>query len=103
MVMESIAITEKSPENIDHVCNCGAEESSKYPELDATLIPHAIRHGAIFGVLDSLQVGDGIILLAPHKPVPLLDQIETRTPGAFKVSFLKEGPERWHVQFVRKS
>ena len=99
--MESIAITEINTANGDHTCNCGAENTSNYPELDATLIPHAIRHAAIFGALDSLQVGSGMVLLAPHKPVPLLDQIEVRTPGAFEVSFLNEGPERWHVQFVR--
>ena len=101
--MESIAITEKSTDRGDHACNCGTEDASKYPELDATLIPHAIRHGAIFGALDSLQVGGGLILLAPHKPVPLLAQIEKRTPGAFEVSFLDEGPEKWQVQFVRQS
>jgi uncharacterized protein (DUF2249 family) len=101
--MESIAITEKNLDPSDHTCNCGSENTSNYPELDATLIPHAIRHGAIFGALDSLQVGSGMVLLAPHKPAPLLDQIEARTPGAFEVSFLDEGPERWHVQFVRQS
>ncbi|MDO8645153.1 MAG: DUF2249 domain-containing protein [Candidatus Planktophila sp.] len=101
--MESIAITEKNPVQSNHKCNCGDESTSEYPELDATLIPHAIRHGAIFGALDSLKVGSGMILLAPHKPVPLLAQIEKRTPEVFEVSFLDEGPEKWHVQFVRQS
>ena len=101
--MEPLEIIEISSEKDDHVCNCGAENVSAYPELDGTLIPHAIRHGAILGALDSLPVGSGMILLAPHKPVPLLDQIEKRTPGAFAVSFLNEGPEKWHVQFVRQN
>lgn len=100
--MESIAITEVSTSKNDHTCNCGTENSSEFPELDATLIPHAVRHAAIFGALDSLQVGGGMVLLAPHKPLPLLAQIETRTPGAFEVTFLQEGPDIWHVQFVRK-
>lgn len=101
--MESILTTEKNPGQSDHKCNCGDESTSEYPELDATLIPHAIRHGAIFGALDCLPVGSGMVLLAPHKPVPLLAQIEARTPGVFAVSFLNEGPEKWHVQFVRQS
>lgn len=101
--MKSIAITEKNTDKSDHACDCGTQNTSAYPELDATLIPHAIRHGAIFGALDSLQVGSGMVLLAPHKPVPLLAQIEVRTPGAFEVSFLNEGPDMWHVQFVRQS
>lgn len=101
--METILTTEKTPDQSNHKCNCADESTSEYPELDATLIPHAIRHGAIFGALDSLKVGSGMILLAPHKPVPLLAQIEARTPGVFEVSFLNEGPEKWHVQFVRQS
>lgn len=101
--MESIVINEKNPDQNNHKCNCGDEITSEYPELDATLIPHTIRHGAIFGALDSLKVGSGMILLAPHKPVPLLAQIEARTPGVFEVSFLVEGPKKLHVQFVRQS
>lgn len=100
--MESIEITEVSNSDGAHTCNCGAEDVSSYPELDATLIPHEIRHGAIFGALDSLKVGSGMILLAPHKPVPLLSQVEARSPGAFAVTFLNEGPEKWHVQFIRQ-
>lgn len=101
--MKSISITEKSAKNNDHACNCGAENQSGFPELDATLIPSAIRHSAIFGALDSLKAGSGMVLIAPHKPVPLLAQIEERTPGAFEVTFLNEGPEKWHVQFVRQN
>lgn len=100
--MESIQITEVSKHDDTHACNCGAENSSSYPELDATLIPHEVRHAAIFGALDSLNVGSGMVLLAPHKPVPLLAQIEARSPGAFEVTFLHEGPEKWHVQFIRQ-
>ncbi|MDP1719988.1 MAG: DUF2249 domain-containing protein [Candidatus Nanopelagicaceae bacterium] len=101
--MESIEITEISKNHDAHTCNCGAESNSSYPELDATLIPHEVRHAAIFGALDSLKVGAGMILLAPHKPVPLLAQLEDRSPGVFEVTFLNEGPEKWHVQFVRQN
>ncbi|HUW88357.1 MAG TPA: DUF2249 domain-containing protein [Candidatus Paceibacterota bacterium] len=101
--MESIEITEISKNNEAHTCNCGAESASNYPELDATLIPHEVRHAAIFGALDSLKVGAGMILLAPHKPVPLLAQLEDRSPGAFEVTFLNEGPEKWHIQFIRQN
>ncbi|MBI3429019.1 MAG: DUF2249 domain-containing protein [Actinobacteria bacterium] len=100
--MESIEITDVSTKEESHVCDCGAENSSNYPELDATLIPHAVRHAAIIGALDSLKVGSGMIVLAPHRPVPLISQIEERSPGAFDVSFLNEGPDKWAVQFVRK-
>ena len=99
--MENISVT-PAPNNIEsHSCRCGEEESSTFPELDATSIPHEIRHAAIFGALESIKKGGGMVLVAPHKPVPLLAQIEKKHPGVFTVSHLDEGPDKWHVQFIR--
>lgn len=55
-------------------CACGHEDDGALPELDATVIPHAIRHATIFGALDSIKPGFGMILVAPHDPKPLLAQ-----------------------------
>lgn len=71
------------------------------PVLDARSIPHAIRHGAVFGALDSVRVGSGIVLVAPHDPQPLLGQLERRSPETFEVSYLQRGPEEWHLQILR--
>lgn len=99
--MEIVEIT-KAPENAgSHSCRCGEESSTAFPELDATLIPHEIRHPAIFGALESLKSGAGMVLVAPHKPVPLLAQIERKHPGSYTVEFLDEGPEKWHIEFIR--
>lgn len=93
--MEPLSITET------HTCACG-EDHAALPELDARVIPHAIRHASIFGALSSLTPGKGLILIAPHDPLPLLTQIEERAPGAFEVSYLQRGPEDWKIQFVLK-
>lgn len=99
--MDIISITQ-APENLgSHSCRCGESESSTYPELDASLIPHEIRHPAIIGALESLKSGQGMILVAHHKPMPLLAQIEKKHPAIFSVTFLDEGPDKWHVQFIR--
>lgn len=99
--MEIIEIT-KAPENAgSHSCRCGEESSTSFPELDATLIPHKIRHPAIFGALESLKSGEGMVLVAPHNPIPLLAQIEKKHPGNFSVNFLDEGPEKWHIELIR--
>lgn len=95
--MEIIPISEAG----SHSCRCGEASSSVYPELDASLIPHELRHPAIFGALESLKAGQGMELVAPHKPVPLLAQIEKKHPGVFTVSHLDENPEKWRVRFVR--
>jgi uncharacterized protein (DUF2249 family)/iron-sulfur cluster repair protein YtfE (RIC family) len=83
-------------------CNCG-ERDEGMPELDARLVPHAIRHATIFGALDAVAPGRGMVLVAPHDPLPLLAQIEQRLPGAFAVDYLERGPEAWRLQFVRSA
>ena len=84
-----------------HACACGEEEGSAYPELDARSIPHAIRHATVLGALDTIRAGGGLVLLAPHDPLPLLAQIDRREPGAFAVEYLQRGPETWRLRLVR--
>lgn len=81
-------------------CACGGHDE-ELPELDVQEIPHAVRHAALFGVLDGLGVNRGVVFSATHDPVPLLTQLEERRPGAFEVEYLDRGPERWRLKFVR--
>jgi uncharacterized protein (DUF2249 family) len=81
-------------------CRCGEVEAG-FPVLEAKNIPHAVRHASIFGALDSLREGQGLIVVAPHEPRPLLHQIDQRYGPQMAVSYLQEGPEDWHVQFLR--
>jgi uncharacterized protein (DUF2249 family) len=85
-----------------HTCACGEREETGLPELDARSVPHAIRHATIFGALDAVAPGSGLVLVAPHDPVPLLGQLELRAPGAFEVEYLQRGPEAWRLQLVRR-
>lgn len=83
-------------------CTCGHQDSDDaLPELDARQLPHAIRHATIFGALDSVSAGSGLVLIAPHDPLPLLQQLEARSPGRFDITYLERGPEAWKLQFVR--
>ena len=72
-------------------------------ELDARGVPHAIRHATIFGALDSLRADTALVLVAPHDPLPLLAQLEQRSPGAFEVSYLERGPEAWRLRLLRRA
>jgi uncharacterized protein (DUF2249 family) len=85
-----------------HSCGCAEVDGPGYPELDARAIPHAIRHATIFGALDAVRPGGGLVLIAPHDPLPLLDQIERRTPELFAVDYLERGPQDWRLQFVHR-
>jgi len=71
------------------------------PVLDARAIPHAIRHAAIFGALDSLTSGGALVLVAPHDPQPLLAQARDRYPEGIAVEYLQSGPEAWHIRLQR--
>ena len=83
-----------------HTCACGGHDEA-LPELDARAIPHAIRHASIFGALDSLSVDSGLILIAPHDPLPLLAQASARYGDTISVDYLQRGPDAWRLQFVR--
>jgi len=83
-------------------CGCGhRDDGAALPELDARAVPHAIRHATIFGALDSLVAGGGLVLVAPHDPLPLLAQLEQLSPGRFDVDYLQRGPQSWRVRFIR--
>lgn len=84
-----------------HDCTCGETDDQGYPELDARVVPHAIRHATVFGALDAVRPGKGLILVAPHDPLPLLAQLERRSPGVFDVSYVERGPEAWRLAIVR--
>lgn len=82
-------------------CACADADSGTDPVLDARAIPHAIRHGAIFGALDSLAGGSALVLVAPHEPLPLLAQARDRYAGRLEVEYLQRGPEAWHIRLRR--
>ena len=77
-------------------CACG-EADEELPELDVQTIPHAIRHAAIFGAIEALRPGAGMIVSATHDPIPLLAQLRARHGDAYPTRYLDEGPERWRI------
>ncbi|MDO5670471.1 MAG: DUF2249 domain-containing protein [Corynebacterium sp.] len=72
------------------------------PILIAAAIPHRLRHGAIHGALGTLDVGESMILVAPHNPLPLLAEIDERAE-TFDISYLTEGPDTWRLRLARTS
>jgi uncharacterized protein (DUF2249 family) len=97
------ATDERATSDGAHQCACGGHDEAGLPELDVRTIPHAIRHATIFGALDGLRPGAGLLLVADHDPVPLLAQLEQRAPGAYAVAYRESGPEVWRLELVRKA
>lgn len=77
-------------------CACGAPDE-ELPELDVQTIPHAIRHAAIFGAIESLRPGFAMVVSATHDPVPLLNQLRERHGDTYRAAYLDEGPDRWRI------
>lgn len=83
-------------------CACGTVDPPGNPELDVRVIPHAIRHATIFGALDAVLPGAGLEIVADHDPIPLLNQVEQRTPGRFEITYLERGPVDFRVEFIAR-
>lgn len=81
-------------------CGCGAARA-EVPVLDVRTIPHAVRHAAVLGAVTGVGLGDQIVLVAPHDPVPLLRELEERAPQAFAVGYDSAGPDTWAVRLTR--
>ncbi len=64
-------------------------------------IPHAVRHAAIFGAIDSLRPRAVMVISATHDPVPMLNQLNQFYGGTFQTQYLDRGPERWRIQIRR--
>jgi uncharacterized protein (DUF2249 family) len=87
--------------SVPSVCACGCADDGE-PELDVRAIPHAIRHGAVFGAFGVLPVGGALRLVAPHDPKPLLGQLAERHDGTIEVTYLERGPEAWTLRLTRR-
>ena len=71
-------------------------------ELDVRPIPKPQRHPQIFGVLDTLAVGESLVIKNDHNPIPLRNQVEGLYGGEFEWKYLEEGPEIFRLCFTRK-
>lgn len=79
-------------------CSCGHHEDEDLV-LDVRQIPHAIRHASVFGAFSAIPAGGSLVLVAPHNPVPLLNQLAELSP--ISVEYLVEGPEEWRLRVNR--
>lgn len=96
-----LPLTEKPVSHTHSGCGCG-EVDHGLPELDARVIPHAIRHGAIIGAFQQVRPGAAMVLVAPHDPKPLLAQLDGLFGEDIEISYLVQGPDAWKLKFARR-
>ena len=97
------AVNEEGAEE-GHTCGCAHDDAEIV--LDVRTIPHAVRHGVVFGALEALVPGDGLIL-APTGAVSmnrasLLAQLEGREPGAFDREYLSREATEVSIRLTRR-
>jgi predicted ArsR family transcriptional regulator/uncharacterized protein (DUF2249 family) len=81
-------------------CGCGGHDEAD-PVLDVRAIPHVIRHATVLGAFDAIAPGASLVVVAPHRPDPLLAQLAERAP--VDVELLVDGPDAWHVRVTRRA
>lgn len=82
-----------------HMCGCEHDESEIV--LDVRTIPHAVRHASVRGAFSAIPVGGSLVLVAPHRPMPLLAELDADANGALAIQFLAEEPGECHVRLTR--
>ncbi|CAN5371928.1 DUF2249 domain-containing protein [soil metagenome] len=101
MAAEPIDLQMSAPAHSDVPgCACGHDDHDEIV-LDVRQIPHAIRHATIFGALGAIAQGFSLDLVADHKPLPLVAQLDERHPGEFRVTYLEDGPDVWKLRLTR--
>lgn len=87
-----------TPAGGGHACGCGHADEAD-PVLDVREIPHAFRHATVIAAVDTVGPGGSLVVVAPHRPLPLLAQIAERVP--VDVAYLEEGPDAWRLRITR--
>jgi uncharacterized protein (DUF2249 family) len=94
-------VLDATPTAIGSSCRCGGHDEAEIPVLDVRSVPHGIRHATVFGAFDAVPVGGSLLLVAPHDPLPLLDQLSARTGGGLAVDYEQRGPDAWRLRLTR--
>lgn len=69
--------------------------------LDVRTLPPRERHPLIFARLDSLSLGEALLLVNDHDPKPLRYQLMAERPEQFAWAPQEEGPEEWKIRISR--
>ncbi|MGB3698202.1 MAG: DUF2249 domain-containing protein [Gordonia sp. (in: high G+C Gram-positive bacteria)] len=69
--------------------------------LDVREIPKPQRHPKIFGLFDSLAVGEAVILVNDHDPRHLHDEFEEKLPGGYGWEYLVREKRDYRIRISK--
>jgi regulator of cell morphogenesis and NO signaling len=71
-------------------------ESLFVPALEPSL-----KHPTVFRKFDELQVGDTLVLVNDHDPIPLFYEMKAERGEIFEWKKVENGPEQWKVEITK--
>lgn len=80
-----------------HACSQPTPEAL-YP-FDARGVAKRFRHAAIFGALESLQIGETMRFCNDHDPLPLLAQMQQRYGDQIAITYVQREPGAIVIDF----
>ena len=98
---EGPTVSEPLPVGRQRGCGCSRHDDEGVPEIDARLLPHAVRHAAVLGAFEAIADGGSLDLVTPHRPTPLLRQLAERTPGPVTVTELVRDADVWRGRITK--
>ena len=66
-------------------------------------IPQPVRHARVIGQVTALVPGESLVILAPHHPQRLLDEIDADVPGHFLFESLGQVADSFRVRITRET
>ena len=75
--------------------------NDKTVQLDVRQLGFPERPTAIFGTWEKLPVGQTLILINDHDPLPLQNFLRSGYNGKFTWEYQKQGPEEWVVAITK--
>jgi uncharacterized protein (DUF2249 family) len=69
--------------------------------IDVRQIPGPQRHPLIFSTSDALSVGESLMIVNDHDPIPLHRQMDSMRRGQFDWSYIVRGPEIFQIRVLR--
>lgn len=70
-------------------------------QLDLRVLAPRERHPLIFSTFNTLGIGQALVLINDHDPLPLRSQFQMERPGQFAWDTLERGPDTWRVAITR--
>ncbi|HEV2324206.1 MAG TPA: DUF2249 domain-containing protein [Terracidiphilus sp.] len=70
-------------------------------ELDLREVERPRRHPLVFAKFDALAVGESLVLINDHDPVPLHGQMEAMRPQQLNWEYIVRGPGIFRIRVTR--